>query len=261
MIQYLFFDCYLEGRQLRIGESGFLVASEVVHAICDADFRKIGFDMTTCEIDALCKHKYVKEPKEGMYLMEITDPHGNTPLVFFDTRTKPNFVWVQTMGKDDNYSLKVAGGIEKTLNLAADKYGWKVKLKRSKFDKLIYVDEFKSAMEYVDEYQNRIPEFASFVTYEEKTDKILSKLHLMIDKKTKPIAIMRVIRAAIDAGLIVKPDFECFIKEFKINGKISLATFKYYTTKNSNPLAEDKVYLDYLDKFLRIKDNWLDAQS
>ena len=68
MIEYLFFDCYLEGRQLRIGESGFLVASEVVHAICDADFRKIGFDMTTCEINAFCKHKYVKRTQRGHVL-------------------------------------------------------------------------------------------------------------------------------------------------------------------------------------------------
>ena len=261
MLEYLSFDCYLEGRQLRIGESGFLVASEVVHAICDADFRKIGYEMTTCDIDVHCKHKYVKEPEGGMYLMEISDPHGNTPLVFFDTRTKPNFVWIQAVGKDDDYCLRVAGGIEKSLNLAADKYGWKVKLKRSKFDKLIHVDEFKSAVKYVEDYHNSIPEFTSFVIYEERTDLIMKKLHLKLDNKTKPLAIMRVVRAAMDAGLIVKPDFESLVKEFKLDGKISLSAFKTYTKKKTNPLADDKAYQEYLDNFLRLKDKWLDEES
>jgi hypothetical protein len=32
-----------------------------------------------------------------------------------------------------------------------------------------------------------------------------------------------------------------------------------YTNKKSNPLANDNIYLEYVDKFLRLKDEWLEG--
>ena len=80
----------------------------------------------------------------------------------------------------------------------------------------------------------------------------------MIDKKVAAISIMRVMRSAIDVGLIDKPCYESFVMEFGKKHNVSLATYKMYTNKKSNPLANDNIYLEYVDKFLRLKDEWLD---
>lgn len=259
--KFIFYDCYLEGRQLKIGESGFLAASEVVRSIFDAGFRKNGLNLFDSGTNALFECKYVSEPKDGMFLMEVrnhTDDIGN--LVFVDTRTKPNYVWVQTADyeKDNGASMQVACVIEDWIAREAYAYGWNAKLKRSVFDKLVYVAQFDSAMAYIKEYIERIPPFVSYIAYEEKTDEIMKELHLMIDKKVSGMAIMRVIRAAIDTGLIDKPCYESIVLEFDRKHCVSFANYKKYTNMKKNPLANDKIYHGYMDKFLRLKDKWLD---
>jgi hypothetical protein len=96
------------------------------------------------------------------------------------------------------------------------------------------------------------------VVYEERTDEIIKELHLMIDKKVSGIAIMRVIRAAIDTGLIDKPCYESIVMEFDKEQYLTIPTYKHYTNMKNNPLVNDKIYLGYIDKFLRLKDKWLD---
>ena len=261
MINFMFFDCCLEGRQLEIGESGFLAASEVVRYIFDAGFRKYGLNTFDSGTNALFACKYVIEPKDGMFLMEVRIDKGDVGnLVFIDTRTKPNFVWVQPAdnGEDDEWSLQVAHFVEDWISREAYAYGWKAKLKRSVFNKLVYWPQFDSAMAYVDAYLKRTPEFASYIVYEERTDEILKRLHLMIDKKVAAISIMRVMRAAIDVRLIEKPCYESFVMEFCKKHFVSPAAYKMYTNTKINPLADDNVYLEYVDKFLRLKDEWLD---
>ena len=261
MKQFLFFDCCLEGRQLEIGESGFLPASEVVRHIFDAGFRKYGLNTFDSGTNALFDCKYVIEPKDGMFLMEVRIHKGDVAkLVFIDTRTKPNYVWVQTADneEDDKWSLQLARMIEDWISSEAYAYGWKAKLKSSAFNKLVYRPQFDSALAYIDEYLEKTPEFASYIIYEERTDEIIQRLHLMIDKKVTAISIMRVIRAAIDVGLIDKPCYASFVMEFGKKRFVSLATYKMYTNKKSNPLAKDNVYLEYVEKFLRLKDEWLD---
>ena len=115
MINFMFFDCCLEGRQLEFGESGFLPALEVVRHIFDAGFREHGLNTFDSGTNALFDCKYVMNPKDGMFLMEVRNHHGDVgKLVFIDTRTKPNYVWVQTADyeEDDKAGLKMAGLIE-----------------------------------------------------------------------------------------------------------------------------------------------------
>ena len=264
MENFVFYDCCLEGRQLKLGESGFLAATEVVRSIFEAGFRKNGLNWFDFGTNALFECKYVSEPKDGMFLMEVkshTADIGN--LVFVDTRTKPNYVWVQTADydKNDKASLQVARFIEDWIAREAYAYGWNAKLKRSVFDKLVYVGQFNSAMAYIKEYLERIPAFVSYVVYEERTDEIINKLHLMIDKKVSGIAIMRVIWAAMDTGLIDKPCYESIVMEFDKEHNLTYATYKHYTNMKNNPLANDKIYLGYVDLFLILKDKWLDKMA
>lgn len=260
MKNFMFYDCNLEGRQQEIGESGLLAASEVVRHIFDAGFRKYGLNTFDSGTNALFACKYVIEPRDGMFLMEVRIDKGDVGnLVFIDTRTKPNYVWVQTADydEDDGASLQMARLIEDWISSEAYAYGWKAKLKSSAFNKLVYRLQFDSALAYIDEYLEKTPEFASYILYEERTEEIIKRLHLMIDKKVTAISIMRVIRAAIDVGLIDKPCYASFVMEFGKKHNVSLATYKMYTNKKSNPLEKDNIYLEYVDKFLRLKDEWL----
>lgn len=261
MENFLFYDCNPEGRQLNFGESGFLAASEVVRTICDADFRKIGLNTYDSGTNALFEHKYVKEPENGMFLMEVVNRKSNINLlVFIDTRTKPNFVWIQPAGGDDESeaSIQVKRMVENWLTQEAYRFGWKVKIKRSCFTKLVYEKQFRLAMRYVRQYVEQIPEFASCVTYEERTDEIIKMLHVKIDRKMSAVSIMKVVRAAIDTGLIAKPCYDSFIIEFGKEEYLSPQSLKMYTNKKKNLFADDPVYLGYVEKFLDLKDKWND---
>lgn len=255
MINFMFFDCCLEGRQLEFGESGFLPALEVVRYIFDAGFRKYGLNTFDSGTNALFACKYVMKPKDGMFLMEVRNHHGDiAKLVFIDTRTKPNFVWVQPAdnGEDDEWSLQVAHFVEEWISREAYAYGWKAKLKRSVFNKLVYWPQFDSAMAYIDEYLERIPAFCTFVKDTKKVGNVMEVLHQKLDHKNKAILMMKVLRAAYDADLIEKPEFESFIREFKKEGKICLSSFNHYMM-DDNPLADDKDYQRYLHDFVELK--------
>jgi hypothetical protein len=255
MKNFMFYDCNLEGRQLEIGESGFLPASEVVCHIFDAGFRKYGLNTFDSGTNALFACKYVMKPKDGMFLMEVRNHHGDiAKLVFIDTRTKPNFVWVQPAdnGEDDEWSLQVAHFVEDWISREAYAYGWKAKLKRSVFNKLVYWPQFDSAMAYIDEYLERIPAFCTFVKDTKKVGNVMEVLHQKLDHKNKAILMMKVLRAAYDADLIEKPEFESFIREFKKEGKICLSSFNHYMM-DDNPLADDKDYQRYLHDFVELK--------
>ena len=255
MINFMFFDCCLEGRQLEFGESGFLPALEVVRHIFDAGFREHGLNTFDSGTNALFDCKYVMNPKDGMFLMEVRNHHGDVgKLVFIDTRTKPNFVWVQPAdnGEDDEWSLQVAHFVEDWISREAYAYGWKAKLKRSVFNKLVYWPQFDSAMAYIDEYLERIPAFCTFVKDTKKVGNVMEVLHQKLDHKNKAILMMKVLRAAYDADLIEKPEFESFIREFKKEGKICLSSFNHYMM-DDNPLADDKDYQRYLHDFVELK--------
>ena len=255
MQNFMFYDCNLEGRQLEIGESGFLPASEVVRYIFDAGFRKYGLNTFDSGTNALFECKYVMKPKDGMFLMEVRNHHGDLgKLVFIDTRTKPNFVWVQSAenGEDDEWSLRVAHFVEDWISREAYAYGWKAKLKRSVFNKLVYWPQFDSALAYIDEYLERIPAFCTFVKDTKKVGNVMEVLHQKLDHKNKAILMMKVLRAAYDADLIEKPEFESFIREFKKEGKICLSSFNHYMM-DDNPLADDKDYQRYLHDFVELK--------
>ena len=256
MKKFNFYDCYLEGRQLEIGESGCLAASEVVRSIFDAGFRKNGLNWFDFGTNALFECKYVSEPKDGMFLMEVRNHRGDIGnLVFVDTRTRPNYVWVQTADydKSDKASLQVASLIEDWIASEAYAYGWNAKLKRSVFDnKLVYVEQFKSATAYIKEYIEQIPPFYKYVKDAKRVREVMEELHRRLDHKKKAKLIMKVLRAAYDADLIEKPKFESFILEFDKEGKICLSSFNRYMA-DDNLLADDKDYLRYKHDFDELK--------
>ena len=258
-----YFSCCLEDMQSSIGGHAVLSAGEVLRAICDADFHSNGFDLSDPDSGAHFSYEYAKPPQDGMYLLVVHRQTDNlSMLVFIDTRTNPNYVWVEKIECNDvdSVCMQVVASLCSAFNQTMRKYDWQVTINDFISGNLSDVGLLGSAQAYINDYlyETIIPKFSSFVTYEDRTDEIINLLHVMLQNKVTPLSIMRVIKAAIDAGLIEKPEFDSFVFEFKKERLISYSAFKIYTNKKSNPLAEDKVYHEYLDRFIRLKDKWLD---
>ena len=249
--EYFFYTCHFEGRQLCIGDTGFLAAREVVSAICDGDFQKYSYSIYEPPTSSRYYQKYAKRPKEGLFLLKVAKGSKDPLSLLIDTRLFPNFVMVEKVEGRHKESKEVLKAAEAWLNQAAYQYGWHVKLRENLQNVVHHVGLFISAMKYGEDpkehEKNVLPNFDTFIKCQEKKTEIMKYLHMMLDNKTKPKPIMRILRAAYDAGLIEKPEYESFIKAF--DKTISMASYYRYMTENENPLANDRHYNDYLLQF------------
>ena len=240
---FKYYCCILKGRQLSIGEVGLLPASEVLHAICDAGFQNNG----------LFDFEYVKPPKDGMYLMKVTRKADQQALlVFIDTRTHTKYIWLESRG-DDDLTRQVVTAIEDALKPKAYDYGWDASVCKYVPNNLDDADFFFNAKAYVNEYlENKVASFYTYVIDVDRVQEIMAVLRQKLENKHKAKLIMKVIRAAYDADLTERPDFEPTVTEFKKQGQLCRASFNRYMTK-PNPLADDDDYLKYLKEFRKLK--------
>ena len=148
MMNFTFYSCILEGRQLWVEEPFLLAASEVVRAVCKAGFQNNSDYVFEC----------VLPPKDGMFLFKVTrKTDGFSTLVFFDTRTKPNFIWVENVF-DDELDMTIRQFVKmlgKTLSAASYVHGWKVWLEKYVPDELQDLKLFQDALEYVESYMEK----------------------------------------------------------------------------------------------------------
>ena len=256
--EYFFFNCKLEGRQLCFGDTGLLSAREVVRAICDADFPKCSLLLNDPKDKTEYFHEYVKKPHKGLYLIKAKKSDAPLALdILIDTRLFPNFILVEKQNDNLAACKELAGAIERSINHAADKYGWHVRLIENELNVIKEVDLFRSAMNYIEE----VPDFRSYILFEEHAEEIMDMLHLKIDNKVQAPTIMCVLKAAIDCGLISKPSYRVFIMEFGKENIVSYSTYKRYTKEHDNSILEDNVYKNYLNHFLMCKDKWMNEIS
>lgn len=250
--EFFFYNCCLEGRQLSFGESGYLAAKEVVHTICDSDFQHHNIDMYNPKNKTNYFHEYVKEPQDGLYLMKVAKGFKEPSLqVLFDTRLSPDFVMIEKVEGRHEEGREVARVIEDWINKAANQYGWEAKLRQNPLTDIHHIDLFFSAMSYA--HDEEVPEFCSVIKFHNRAREILEMLHNKIDKKRKPQAIMLIMSAAYETGLIEKPEREVFNEEFKKN--ISIASYNRYMSYGSKLLAHNKDYQDYKEQFLKYKED------
>ena len=256
--EFYFYNCQLTGRQLRLDETGMFPAEIVVRSICDADYQENGIFLKNLTAESGFHLRYAKPPKDGLFLMNARKTGGHSSLyVLIDTRLSPNFILIEKKMDMMQEYIELLKVLESSIGKAVYKHGWLSKLVKNDLNVIKEVEFFFSAMKYIEGETD----FGSCILYEERTDEILKILHLKIDHKVKAQAIMSVIKAAIDAGLIRKPEYDSFVREFKKGMIVSFSSFKSYTKSKNNPLVDDNSYKEYLDQFLRLKDKWLDEMS
>ena len=200
-MNFIFFSCILEERQLWFEEPFLLAASEVVHAACKAGFQNSSDYVFEC----------AQPPKDGMFLFKVTrKTDGFSTLVFFDTRTKPNFIWVENVF-DNELDITIQQFVNMlgtTLRAASYAYGWKVWLEKYVPNELQDLTLFHEALEYVNAYMNKEvilnkKAFTSIVISADIADEVMVWVNNYMKGKDSPKAIIAPLRAAKEAGAII----------------------------------------------------------
>ena len=251
MKDFYFYNCCLEGRQLRLGETGFLAAKEVVQAICDADFRNNGTYLKDPDVKANYYHEYIKRPKNGLYLLRAIRIDDNASLdILIDTRLFPNYVLIEKNNMPQMH-IEVMKAFERWLNHAANQYGWSATLKENQLNVIHDVDLFKSAMAYAED-RNMKADFKSIVIAEKIADDVLKLIDIYIKGKKLPKPIIAPFRAAKDAGAIGKLTKSVFRKTFGDILGNSISALDKYMSDDYRWNEKDSVYNEMKNEFRKL---------
>jgi hypothetical protein len=248
-MNFSFYSCILEGRQLWFEEPFLLAASEAVHAVCKAGFQTSGDYM----------YEQAQPPKDGMFLFEVTrKTDGFSTLVFFDTRTRPNFIWVDNVFNNelDITISQFVNMLEKSLSAALYKHGWKVRLNKFLPRELQDIMLFHGAVEYVNAYLNKEvilnrAAFRAIVISADIADEVMEWVNNYMKGKDSPKAIIAPLRAAKEAGAIIAMTKAIFLNIFGELLGNSLSAIDKYMPLTYNGYG-DKAYNQMKERFQEI---------
>lgn len=245
-MNFKFFSCILEGRQLWFEEPYLLAASEVVRAVCKAGFQNIG--------DFLCE--YAQPPKDGKFLFKVTrKTDGFSVLVFIDTRTTPNFVWVENVFDNElditiDQFVKMLGA---TLSAASHIHGWKVRLEKFVPKELQDIMLFHDAVEYVYSYIDDVilnkAAFRSIVISDSIANEVMALIKIFMKGKNTPRTIIAPLKAARVSGAVIKVTKTMFKEIFgNILGK-SISSLDRYMSEDYEWDKRDVVFNEMVKQF------------
>lgn len=149
-----FYRCYLERGQAGVGGPGFLAATEVVQAVCNADFQRNGNLLRSFPSSPRCFYKYAKQPKDGMYMLRAVKKNEMTTLdILIDTRLYPCFVMIEIHPDWQDETEEVRDTVEQFINEETNQYNWHVNLREHKTSSTQNIQEFVSALSYMKEQE------------------------------------------------------------------------------------------------------------
>ncbi len=247
MMNFTFYSCILEGRQLWVEEPFLLAASEVVRAVCKAGFQNNSDYVFEC----------VLPPKDGMFLFKVTrKTDGFSTLVFFDTRTKPNFIWVENVF-DDELDMTIRQFVKmlgKTLSAASYVHGWKVWLEKYVPDELQDLKLFQDALEYVESYMEKDvfvnkEAFRSIVITDAIADEVMVLIKKYMKGKNTPRTLIAPLKAARVSGAVIKVSKAMYKEIFgNILGK-SISSVDRYMSGDYEWDPNDTVFNEMKNQF------------
>lgn len=208
---YNYFSLILEGRQIDIWETGCLPAKEVVRNILDADFPKCELELYDKESNVCFDYEYDKLPLDGKFLLKVTRKTDNLSLrVFIDTRTNPNYIWIEKLQRNDldTINKQILNAVKNALGSKVYKAGWEIKTRKFVSGEPKDEDLFFSAQKYAcdDDREIKVNKeaFRSVVIADLVADAVLKWILIYMKGKTKPLAIIAPLKAANMAGAIHK---------------------------------------------------------
>lgn len=260
----LIFSCNFEKLRSKVGVNHCLAAKEVVYHVFDADFQKYGFYMYDKGTDALFTYRYVKEPRGGMFLMEVENlVEGYCLLVLIDTKTNPDFITIEkSVGDKNQGTYQVVRVIQNAINRFAHEFGWEANLTQNKLDEIIFPDEFTRARGYVKEYEDeRDRRFKKFDKYEDYIlvdDKfaVLELAHNLCDGNTSAKYVIGVQYDMRAAGVLCETPavpLKVFQDEFGSGEGRKRTSYSDWLGKKSYMYKNDSVHIDIRSKFRALK--------
>lgn len=230
-----------------VEEPFLLAASEVVRAVCKAGFQNNSDYVFEC----------VQPPKDGMFLFKVTrKTDGFSTLVFFDTRTKPNFIWVENVF-DDELDMTIRQFVKmlgKTLSAASYVHGWKVWLEKYVPDELQDLKLFKDALEYVESYMEKDvfvnkEAFRSIVITDAIADEVMVLIKKYMKGKNTPRTLIAPLKAARVTGAVIKVSKAMYKEIFgNILGK-SISSVDRYMSDDYVWNSRDTVFIEMKNQF------------
>ena len=148
--EFFFFRGYLDRETAVDGEPGLFAATEVVRAVCDADFQKNNYLMMNHSSSPNCYYKYAKLPENGMYMLRAVKKEDMTTLdILIDTRLYPCFVMIENNPDWQEETEEIRNTLEQAFNEDADELNWHVNLREYKSNKFQHMYEFFTALGYM----------------------------------------------------------------------------------------------------------------
>lgn len=261
----LVFSCNFEELQKKKGVKPCLAAKEVVHYIFDADFLKYNLYMYDNCTDALFTYTYVKEPRDGMFLMEVENlAEGYCLLVLIDTKTRPDFISIEKSIGDKNHGThQVVRVIHNAINRKALEFGWKVDLTQNKLDEVIFPVEFSRASRYVKEYEDerdgRLKNNLKYEDYILVDDKsaVLKLAHELCDGNTSAKFVIGVQYDMREVGVLsTEPPvpLNVFQDEFGHGKGRKRSSYSDWLGKKSYLYEKDSIHIKIRKQFREIKE-------
>ena len=125
-------------------------------------------------------------------------------------------------------------------------------LRRAPVDSVHHIMEtIEDAREQMAAEQAQSEEFKRLVVSPECADKVISRLHVLMEDKLKPRDLLMPLRAAMEAGAIRRPTWAEFIAEFgcKCTSKASLSG---YTDPTKDKYSDEPQFWVMVDDFRRL---------
>lgn len=257
--EFVYFSCLLE-RQLGERENADLSKKEVLREILNANFRKNSLDLIDAESCAIFGSKYAKAPKDGMFLFKVARRwDGCSLLLFFDTRTTPNYVWVEKVTDDDEDVIykQITRAVVNALSKSALMRGWTARVQKFVPGDLKDVHLFLSACDYAGDRNGSngliidMKAFRSIVIADAIADEVMALLMLYMKGKNLPKDIIEPLRAAKEAGAIKKVTKAVFKSIFgDILGNSISAIDKYMPQSYIG--YDDEQFIEMKGKFIEL---------
>ena len=247
MMNFTFYSCILEGRQLFFEEPFLLAASEVVRAVCKAGFQN----------NSEFLFEYAQPPKSGMFLFKVTrKTDGFSTLVYFDTRTCPNFIWVEKVfdNMQDITIDEFVNMLGAAINAGSHQHGWKVRLEKYLPDDLVDLELFRDALDYVKSYMNdevvlNNAALRSIVVSDANADEVMALIKKYMKGKKTPKSLIAPLKAARVACAVIKVTKAMFKEIFgNILGK-SISSLDRYMSDNYVWDSKDMVFNEMVNEF------------
>ena len=95
--------------------------------------------------------------------------------------------------------------------------------------------------------------FVCTLTDGRRTAMVMSTLYSLSKDKATPKAKLCILRAAMDAQVMVRPSYKNYIEVFDCGSIVTKKNFTYYTNPDYTGFQDDRLYLNARNAFLKIK--------